>query len=209
MKMKVEMDLRDVQRAMGAFSDQAPWATKRALDKVAFKARNHVVKRVWPTQVKRRAKGFMGRAMRVIKANKYTLTAVVHVDESRVSPEGVEAVDRLIKGQPHFPYNGQYLAIPVRYDGLTLVLKSGKLSKRGRALLDKNNPKTFVADLKGKGPAIWHRTSTGRRLLFVLKPKVKTPAKFRFSRSIERFVKKRWKRIIELEMKNAIKTAFR
>ena len=207
--MKVEMDLRDVQRAMGAFSDQAPWATKRALDKVAFKARNHVVNRVWPTQVKRRAKGFMGRAMRVIKANKYTLTAVVHVDESRISPEGVEAVNRLIKGQPHFPYSGNYLAIPAAPHGTKLVLKSGKLGKRGRAMIDKNNPKTFVADFKGMGPAIWERMSNGRKLLFILKPKVRTPAKFRFSRSIERYVKKRWKRIIELEMKNAIKTAFR
>jgi len=217
--MKVETDFRDVKIALGAFSDQAPFATANALTQTAKDCKLVLGEADWPRSVNVRNKGFFKRAVWYKRAEKHNLTAVVGVfkrkpagfgkGQETVSAGGIATINRLIKGSPHFPYRGRYLAIPVRDEGIKLVTKTGKLNKKGRAILARNHPNTFVADLRGKGPAIWERTRNGIKLLFILKPKVDTPKKFDLVRSVRKVVKAVWNRHIDKSMRHAIRTAFR
>ena len=191
--------------------DQVRFATALGLTKTAFDVRKHIVESVWRHDINVRARAFAGRAFRVDKADKRLLTAWVFVDRRRVSPAGVEAINRLIEGLPHFPFSGTHLAIPVAKNTIT---KTGKLTKFGRAALQRSNPTTFVADLAGRGPAVWQRTgrtrkSAGRRLLFVLRPKVKTPKKFSFYESAAKQADRVWPRHARAAVDRAIRTANR
>lgn len=205
MKLSIKVDDREVRRALGGLRKQIPFATSLALNKTAFDVRKHLVFNVWRQQVSVRSKAFLGRGMRVNRADKRFLAAEVFLDETRISGKGANAVKQLIDGSPHFPYSSTHLAIPV---GKGILTPTGRLSKRGRAMLNRNNPQTFVADLRGQGPAIWERVRGNRiRLLFVLERRVPTPRKFTFEQSARAHALRVWPRHARDAVRHAITTA--
>lgn len=198
MDIQIKVDTREIERFLKGMQKQIPYAIATALNKTAFDVRKEIVEKSWPESVNAKNKRFARTAFRVKKATKRDLTASVYDSLGR------DVFDRLIHGKPHIPYSGTHLAIPV---APWLLTKSGYLSKRGRQYLNPGNAQTFVKD-HGHGPAIWLKKKRGGiELLYVLKPKVRTPKKFDFYKDAEKAARRHWKRNMEAALAHAIRTA--
>lgn len=203
MEGQIRVDTRQIERYLQKMPRQIPFAISTALNETAKEVRTGIVRRVWPRSVDARARGFAGRAFRLVFAKKNRLVSAVYADPTRVSGKGIAAIKQLEEGLRHFPFRSRYLAVPT-YNALT---PTGRLKKVAKAALDENSRDAFVADLRGRGPAIWQRTPKGLRLLFVLKPSVPTPKAFPFTRSADRIARDRWQGNIRRSVIRAVKTA--
>lgn len=204
--LQIKIDDRQVRRYLQRFPDQVDYAMSRVLNDTAFDVRHHIVRRVWPKSVGVKARGFAGRAFRVLKARKQRLLAAVYADPLRVAPEGIEAIKRVEEGIRHYPFRGRYLAVPTK----NALTPTGRIKKVAREALNETNRETFVTDRVGRGPAIWRRNKNGTlQMLFVLKPNVPTPRVFPFGREADRRARSVWQGKIRKAVIRAVKTARR
>jgi hypothetical protein len=158
--------------ALGAALDQVPYALSVALNTAAENTRNLLVQDTWPSHVKQRNTGFMQYALRREFATKNNLRAAIY------DRTGKDYIKRLDTGGTKQARKAN-LAIPtsnVRVGSHGVVQ-----SQRPRNLTN-----TFVADMKGRGPAVWKRIDgkkKGKRLklMYVLKPSVQIGAMVPFT----------------------------
>jgi hypothetical protein len=157
---------------MGQALDQVPYALSVALNTAAENTRNLLIQDTWPKHVHQRNSGFMRYALRREFATKNNLRTVIF------DKTGKDYVKRLDTGGTKVA-RGANLAIPtsnVRVGSHGVVQ-----SQRPRNLTN-----TFVADLHGRGPAVWKfgkRIKVGKKkktrslkLMYVLKPSVQIGA---------------------------------
>jgi len=203
MNFQFRVDDKEVQRYLRKMPKQIPFAMSTAMNETAFDIRRHQVKSVWPSSVSSKTRGFAGRAFRVLKSTKRKLVSAVFADPSRVSPEGIEAINRVEEGKTHFPFRSRWLAVPTR----NALTPTGRVKKVARAALKDSSPNTFVANMRGRGPAIWQRTRQGLRMLFVLKTRVPTPRVFPFGRESLRIARLVWPGAVFKAVRKAERTA--
>lgn len=203
MQFQLRVDDKEARRYLKKMPKQVPFAVSTALNETAFDIRRHQVRSVWPASVGAKARGFAGRAFRVLKSSKRKLLSAVFADPRRVSPEGIEAIKRVEEGKTHFPFRGRFLAVPTR----NALTPTGRVKKVAREALQDNSANTFVANRMGRGPAIWQRTPKGLKMLFVLKPKVPTPKVFPFGREALRIARLVWPGALFRAVRKAERTA--
>lgn len=205
MAYQIVVDDSQIRRFLRRAPKQIPFAMKTALNGTAKQVRQHIVRNVWPRSVSPKARGFAGRAFRTRFATKTSLISAVFADPSQVSPEGIEAIDRVARGIRHYPFRGRWLAVPTR----RALTRGGRVTASAkRALVARDgDPKYYLADF-GRGPAIWERMRGGnQKLLFVLKPFVPTPRVFAFGREAERKATAIWPRNLRRAVVKALRTA--
>lgn len=206
MKTQIRVDDSEVRQYLSRMPEQIPFAMSKAMNETALDIRNHIVKSVWQSSVGVKQRGFAGRAFRVRWSRKTDLVAAVYADPSRVSEAGIKAIARVEEGIRHYPFRSRYLAVPT-FKALT---NSGRVKKAAREALNETNPRAFVADLRGRGPAIWQRNNNGTlSMLFVLKPSVPTPKVFPFEREAVRLARLTWPGNVFRAVKLAERTALR
>jgi hypothetical protein len=186
----VELDateyIKHVEALQGRM-DQVPYALALALNKANENTRELLV-RVWPQHVKARQSGFIRYALRRgPPATKRELRVEIY-DQTRKP-----FIKRLDTGGTHAA-KGSNLAIPFE--------RNVRIGAHGvkSAMLPRNLPNAFVADLNGRGPAVWQRQKTKKgtriKLMYVLKPSVPVPHKLSFSEDFE------------VSMRNEVRTSF-
>ncbi|MEM7217720.1 MAG: hypothetical protein AAF515_05105 [Pseudomonadota bacterium] len=198
-EVRVSSNVRRVRKGMSRWARRVlPEATRNALNDTAFELRNYIVRTLYPRSFPQaRNKRFAGVAFRVEKATKSRQRASVFDRLDRV------IFDRHIRGERKRPFKGSAIAVPVNAKRTA----SGKI--RAADQPGRNPERTFVADLRGRGRAIWRRK--GRRgserleLLFVLKDSTPQTAKFPFFRQGIAFVRRRFPRIFERETGRSLK----
>lgn len=187
---KIRKELKRTQRK------QIPFALSLALNNTAFATRRYVVEKLYPRAFPgARNKTFARRTFKVGKSTKYRLHADVHDDLKR------GFLDNHIHGRAKRP-RGQFLAVRTRK---VPRLAAGGISKAKRPA---NLKKSFVADLRGRGPAVWQRHGRGGRkikLMYTLRRTTPVDQSFDFYTSGERFVA----RVFPGELERAVARALR
>ena len=176
---------------------QLPYATANAINSTCFDIRDNTVKRTYPKAFKVRNKNFARASFRVGKASKYRL-------EGRVYDRlGREWLERQARGGTKRP-TGSNLAIPTRNIKRTA---SGRI---GKAKRPRNLRNAFVADLKGKGKAVYQRygrKGKNIRLAYVLEPRAKVSKRFDFYEDAKRVVDKRFASHFSRAFAHAVRTS--
>jgi hypothetical protein len=155
-------DLEKQARALGTAYDQIPFMLSIALNAAAKATKQKLVQDTWPQHVTQRNARFIDRALQIDYSMKYNLRIEIFDSLNRGS--------LLLHGEggTKLP-KGSNLAIPISGNvrrGATGIPKG----LRPRALDAKYK---FVANLRGRGDAVWLRVgSKGRhlKLMYVLKP---------------------------------------
>ncbi len=175
---------------------QIPFATSRALNDLAFEYRKHVIERVWPRSVNVKQRNFARAAFRVEKSNKQRLRSAVFDSLNRAF------LPRQITGGIKTPFSSSKLAIPTRH----ALTASGRIKKAARLA---NAVNVFRATINGQD-GIWQRHGRGRRnvrLLYVLADSASVPKAFPFYRAGERFALRRFSRMYDKRLRQALATA--
>lgn len=129
-------------------------------------------------------------------AKKYKLEAAVYDRLNRFF------VMLQARGGQKSPYSSSRLLIPTRAIRRTA---SGKIIKRQQASAIKNS---FVADLRGRGPALWQRQRDGSlKLLYVLEPRVRIDKRFHMERRAMNTVRARFYGHFQRRLARALETA--
>jgi hypothetical protein len=154
-------DLEKQARALGTAADQIPFTLSLALNAAAKKTKESLVKNTWPQHVKQRNARFIDRALQIDYSMKYNLRVEIFDSLGRAS--------LMLHGQggTKLP-KGSNLAIPTSNvrrgaTGIPHGLRPRELNARFK----------FVANLRGRGDAVWLRIGPkGRhlKLMYVLKP---------------------------------------
>jgi hypothetical protein len=183
-----------VRRFDGSVRDQVPFAASVALNDTAFAVRRHIVDRTFPAAFDLRNRRWPGVAMRVERATKQHPTAMVFDRLARAS------LELHAKGGTKTP-RGRNLAVPAGVRrGTSGVIRSN----RPGAL--RADPKVFVADLTGRGPAIWKRTARGLKLLYVLTPRAPIRRAFPFYEDAGRLARELFDRNFRRALARAVAT---
>lgn len=197
--MKVRADLKAAKREFSKLEKKAiPRAARNALNDTAFDVRMFVVRTLYPRSFpNRRNPRFPSVAFRVSRR------ARIGKLESRVE----DVLNRYflpmhIRGGVKIP-RGRYRAVPTR---------NVQRTQRGVAAKHKPDrlPGAFVADLTGRGPAIWTRGKATRagvgklKLWYVLEPSTEVRQVFPFFRLGYAKGRQRWPRHFEREVKRAL-----
>lgn len=184
-------ELRQIHRR------QIPFATAGALTSTAFAIRTQIVQKTWPRGVTVRARTLARAAFRVAKANKRTLRASVY-DRLKRALFALQA-----EGGRKTPHRGSNLAIPVN-------IKRTSTGKIGKAKQPATLPRSFRADLNGKGPAIWQRLGRGGRklrLAYELRAGAHVPQAFDFYQDATRVALADFPRELDRSLARAIASA--
>ncbi len=203
--IKVEADLRGFNAwAAAAVGRQVPYATKKALDSVAFEARDAVRAGLHPPRFEIRST-WVAKGITVVKARKEdypNATAVVGSrDEFMVQQE--------TGGEKAPKYTGK-LAIPTRAGQKLKEVRrtaSGKIPKRGRpkpliaagkAFIDKATDEVRLRQESASGP--------GRAPpIFFLREKAHLKPRFEFRETVEGVVARRYGVIFREQLERALK----
>lgn len=196
--LRVRGDIKAAVRSLSRLQRrQVPFAASVALNDVAFDTRTHIITRIWPNSFPQaRNRRFPAALFRVRKSHKRRLRAEVFQALDR------DYVDIHVTGGTRTPKRGRHLAVPVQ----ARATASGRIRS---ADLPRNLRGGFVADMRGRGPALWApQGRSGRlRLMYVLKTAVPNRARFPFVRLGERFAATRWPLAFERAMRRALRTA--
>jgi hypothetical protein len=174
----VKFDAFDIEtqaRALGTARDQIPFTLALALNDAAKTTKQHLVAETWPQHVTQRNTAFIKRALQIDYATKRELRVEIYDDLHRAN-----LLLHLLGGTAT-PHQGRF-AIP----SSTAVAKTAhgvRSSQKPRAIAN-----SFVANLRGRGDAVWKRTGRkGRnlKLMYVLKPSSKVPADVPFERDFQ------------------------
>ena len=161
---------------------QIPFALSLALNNTAFATRRFVIEKLYP------------RAFPHARNRAYPRTTF-RVDRATKSRPEASVFDRLmrgflehhIEGRPKRP-RGKKLAVPGRKIKRT---NSGKIPN---ARKPRNLKNAFIADLEGRGPAVWQEfgPKSDRQLRFMYSLEDSTPVSrtFHFHREGERFARR-------------------
>ena len=195
MVMQVSVDIRQAKKRLKkAQRKQIPFAASKALNDTAFTVRKFVVNTLYPRSFRHaRNRRFPNVAFRVQRATKRRLRARVY-----------DRLDRYF--------------LPLHETGRDKRARSGKLAvpiqaqrtATGRIrAADQPNRLTegFVADLKGKGPALWVRRRGRLKLMYVLKSTTPIDQRFPLTRLGEAKGRQVWPRHFRRALRRALATA--
>lgn len=193
----VRFDTRDYKRQVEGFlRDQLPFATALALTRTAQRAQEALkveLRRDFTLRTK-----WVSKGIRIRPAKKRDLISRVGTLDSFMAPQALGGTKRA-RGA------GGQLGVPVqarpRPRSRTPRSKwPGKLREKERH---------FVADLRGRGPALWRRVGRGGRrlrLMYVLEPQVRIPPRWPFLKRVERAVDRNFQREMLVALDFAVRT---
>lgn len=195
-RLNVSADVRKAKRQLSRIERrQVPFATSLALNDTAFQVRKFIVSTVYPNAFPRaRNKRFANVAFRVRKSTKRNLVAHVYDRLDRYF------LDHHIRGRAKRPRGSSALLIPVN----ARRTATGRIRKADTA---QGAGGTFVADLQGKGPAIYRRRKGRLVMLFTMKQSTPVRPRFDFYRLGIRRAQQAWPRAFDKAMKRALRTA--
>ena len=132
------------------------------MNAAAKKTKEFLVKNTWPSHVTQRNARFINRALQINYAMKYNLRVEIYDDLNRAS--------LMLHGEGGTKRpKGTNLAIPISSN----VRKGATGIRKGLRPRELNAKFKFVANLRGRGDAVWLRTAPkGRHLkmMYVLRP---------------------------------------
>jgi hypothetical protein len=171
---EIKFDISDFERQaqrIGGALDQVPFALSQSLFEAATNTKNLLTQDTWPRHVHARNSSFLGWALGISSPSKSNL--VVEIYDRR----GFDFLKRLETGGIKQAKKGVNLAIPT-----SNVRIGARGVAKGQRPRDLSN--SFVANIKGRGPAIFQRTpGKGKKnkrgklkLMYVLKPSVQIGA---------------------------------
>ncbi len=181
----------------GLARKQLPFATANAINSTCFDIRKEIVSHTYPEAFDVRNKHFARAAFRVGKASKRRLVGRVY---DRL---GRGWLERQARGGTKRP-DGSNLAIPTRNIKRTASGRIG-VAKRPRNLRN-----AFVADLRGRGKAVYQRYGRkGKklRLAYVLEPRARVDQRFDFYEDANRIVNKRFVAHFSRAFAHAVRTS--
>ena len=194
MVFRIRADIKAAQKGLSKLEKSLiPKAARNALNDTAFDVRKFVVFTLYPRSFpRRRNRRFPGVAFRVSrKARTGALRSEVSdVLDRFFIPLQIEGGLKVARGR--------YLAIPTRHVRRT---------QRGVAKNERPDQLrgSFIADLTGRGPAIWQRDRKhGLRLMYVLEPAAKIREAFPFYRLGYAKGRQRWPIHFDREVKHAL-----
>ncbi|NDV20835.1 hypothetical protein GO013_15600 [Pseudodesulfovibrio sp. JC047] len=199
MQIKVDSQIGSVLGTFirGLAKRQLPYATANAINSTCFDIRDHTVKHTYPDSFEVRNKNFARAAFRVDKANKRRLVGRVY---DRLQRRWLERQARGGTKRPH----GSNLAIP------TSNIKRTASGRVGVAKRPRNLRNAFVADLNGKGKAVYQRYGRkGRklRLAYVLEPRARVGKRFSFYEDATTVTNKRFPKHFSRAFAHAVRTS--
>lgn len=176
---------------------QVPYATSSALNATIFEVRKEIVGRTWEAAFEARNKRFPNTLFRVRKATKRRFSVTLYDRLGRAS------LDLHAKGAVKRPKAGS-LAIPT---GNIKRTASGKISKARRPQGLRNS---FVADLRGRGRAVWQRygrDGSKLRLMYDLERSAQISKRFMFYEDAEKVALRQYPRQWDKSFMRAVRTA--
>lgn len=194
--ISVDADLKKAVKGLKRYQRrQIPYAASQALNDTAENVRQALI-REWNTSFNVRAKGLARAMWRKKFANKHNLEAAVFDRLKRFF------VMLQAQGGTKSPFSSSNLIIPTR---AIKRLASGKISKRRQPRAIKN---AFIADLRGRGPALWQRQRNGSlKMLYVLEPRVQIKRAFNMEGRSRRTVRDRFYGHMRRRLIRALETA--
>lgn len=210
MQISVKSNVDQISRLIRSYRDQIPQATAAALTKTAYDIKQEIVQNTWPQSVTARNSRFMKAVLKVEKATKKYLTAIVFDNLGR------EYLGKLESSGTKIPM-GNNIAIPARdVEGMVRGANGAvKKSYKPRTLLDKK--RFFRTTLKsgmdaiverpsGKEAGIRKRNRLKRgplKVWYLLEPKAHIPKLFPFYQAARTVVQRR----LEINFRNAFRRA--
>ena len=204
MAIKVTADVKKAKKNLKELKTKSVQrAARNAINDTAFDVRQFVVKTLWPqTFPKRRNDRFPSVYFRVTKRAAYG-SLVANVGPNRKL--GYKRfVDLQIKGGKKIP-RGRYVAVPTRK--VQLTQRGPRKNQR-----PENIKGSFVADITGRGPAIWTRDKPGRqgqrgklKMWYTLHPSIDMEAVFPYYRLGYAKARQKWPKHFDRELKHELK----
>lgn len=214
MRIKLEVNIKDVQRYLKKVQSQVPFANQVALNNTAFEIRTYIVKETYPKAFTQRNRSFIATILRVDKATK--TKQIVRVYDRL----GRDYLERHTKGGIKKP-RGNNLAIPGRQVRDIITGKNGAIRSQylPRNLLGQKN--FFRQRMKTGDLAILERpqgTMPGKRkdqilqrkplkLWYILEPAARIKETFNFYKDANKIASMKFKMYYEAALKRAMRTA--
>lgn len=205
MTFRVKADITSARRDFSRMQRSiVPKAARNALNDTAFDVRKFVVEVLYPRSFpRRRNHRFPGIYFRVTRRARVG-SLVSQMGENPRLPRNF--VDLQIKGGTKIPH-GRHIAVPTW--NVKLTQRGPSKAQLPKALLGEGG-KGFVADMTGRGPAIWVRGkgSKGRlgklKLMYVLEPSAQVSASFPFFRLGYAKARQVWPKHFDRELRHAL-----
>jgi len=165
----LKFDLTDLERkaaALGTAHDQISFTLSLALNAAVRNAQTALVQHTWPQHITQRNAAFIRRALQINYSMKYNLRVEIYDDLGRANLKLHDI------GGTAQPRNGRF-AIP----SSAAVARTAQGVRSGQRPANLNNK--FIANLRGRGDAVWQRVGRkGRhlKLMYILKPSSRVPA---------------------------------
>lgn len=193
----IQFDLSEFERKakqLHAAIDQVPFALALAMTEAATITKQALVEE-WPKHVHERNRNFIGAALRVKPATKRDLS--------------VEIYDRL--GRAHLELHADGGSIEAR--GNFAIPVESNVKRGAHGVPKRKRPRSlsnaFVADLHGKGPALWVRWGAkGRklRLMYVFRRATPVPKDMPFRETFSAIMRKELRESFPAALARAMKT---
>lgn len=192
--ISVKSNLKQLSKQLAGFGDQIPYATSRALNATAFKARKEAIKRLHKDIDK--PTPFTVSGIRYSNSNKRNLTASVYIMPNRWE-------------YLHFQVSGGTRKARNTVIAVASGVKRNKYGNPSRGALKRllTRKDTFSGNVRGTS-GVWQRTKTGLKLLYSYQASVNYQSgRFKWKESIENTVKSEFNGEFTKSIKQAIKTA--
>jgi hypothetical protein len=191
-------DLEKQARALGTAYDQIPFTLSLALNAAAKKTKEFLVKNTWPQHVTQRNARFINAALQIDFSMKYNLRIEIFDSLNRGS--------LMLHGQggTKLP-KGSNLAIPISSN----VRRGATGIPKGLRPRELDAKYKFVANLRGRGDAVWLRIGPkGRHLkmMYVLKPSASIAATVPFWQDFQESMRDELRAALPAAMARAMST---
>ena len=198
--INVEANVKEVMRSLNAVQrKQIPFALAGGLTATAFDAQRAVKKNLRRKYILRNK--WTEKGVRVIKANKRTLTSVVFFAKSQERYMSKQQFGGTIRP------SGQHLAVPQRIR--KTKRKRITPAKRPRRVLDQKN--TFKIDIGTQShlpPGIYQRFRGGKvKMLYAFEADVTIKRSLGFDKTVQGIVNSKFEKNFSIALTRALRTA--
>lgn len=197
MKINLESNATQIQKAMQGLSKQLPFALSQTLNGTAHAVRKQIVNRTYPQSFTVRNKRFASAMFRVERASKRKLSAAVfdRLDRDYMAMQA--------EGGIKLP-RGRNIAIPGRANQRT---STGKIPRARQPRQIINSGKAFKTTLRGGQKAIVQPQGRGKikrlKVMYVLEQTARIPKRFNFYEDATATAQRNFNRRFAVEFKRA------
>ena len=185
MRVSVKSNAKEFSKGLKRYQrKQMPFATAGAINSTLFDVKKKVIPRTFRGAFKHgKNRGFLnGATMRIEKANKHTLTGVLH-DSANL--EYLE--EQHIQGKPNKPKDGEHIAVPQRGRGrIRRTARGVPVGQRPRQMLQR--PDVFKKEGRGGKAGIWQQKKNKLVLLYSLVPSTQVKPRLRYHQNVKKAV---------------------